>query len=1058
MATSSDSFVRKRSTWKRILSVFLALLTLILCIPAVPSANMTADAWPGFGWGGWPGFGWGGPNVLTNATVKFKDGNGTVIGDVDSGETFKIVITISGNNVHQNPGSNSTKYRVEITDTNLLLTNFKDDGFYDGAKYNGYKLVYDAATGKRYIEFSIRNGSTQTIQLSAKFANGITEDGHTATVKLIDTSTNRSVSSTITANAAFNWTDNKTENVTELQSSDFATGSIQYTLSASPNYVSDGTGEVWATGLAFEDVIELSEGLTFTSAADVKNALSIPGVTISDVKLSGSNTAIVTWTVDSTKLSNGKPYAEMDAFNKTATLNLNCIHVSESFTTGTLGNTLRVGAMTYGSSDYIPLGEKSVQAVVKSNPAKFSEIGKNVAADKCTSSTYSTKGYFVDGDTVAFYVSTKNTGGKAGSVQLIDTIPAGLTYVKTEGVSPTGTVTASGQTVTIQYNSVAAGETAEAYIYCKVDKPTADASLKNTVKNGEGYSADAYVPVKVLTPSISVTKSASTNSILKDTATEITYRIVVSNNGTTNLTGVKLDDVLSDFEGTAAVTSATWTHSNGTDKGEISLAALSTSSVSLLSDKTLAPGEYITVTLVTNTTATDTKTGEFGNTATADSNETGSKDSSVSIQVTEATPNVSSSKSGYFVVNGNQQSSYQLGAASSVDVVWMINVSNTGTGAATNVAVTDSAISAPYTAVLIQDGKETTLSSGGSWTIDSIAPGKTAQIKITKTMTNEALSSATSNGASSLSNTATVDGKDVTATLPVNPASAVIGFSKQALLGSYSDADKGAVKELFKITVTNSGTADAASFKVTDEIDKNSFSDLTYSVNGVDKGAYPADGVIDLSTLKAGNTATIIISGKITGTGTLSNTAGYDYDGGSGSSGTVYMSEEKINVGNLSKTADTGSIDISGGDVVYTLTYNGSNTLGSGASQIAVPVTFQDTLPTELPTGYWSISKVEVLDGNGKVLFTPTEGASLTDDTYTLENGVLTYVYSGAITSNKAVLKITYHVESVGALGADAPASLTNKAQAFIQDKETNIPEVTTSIVDKNAMKVDKFA
>lgn len=238
------------------------MLVAVMCMPA--SLLEAAAFGPGFGFGfgmgfgpGF-GFGWGGPNVLTNASVKFKDAaTNKVIGEVDSGETFKLVITISGNNVHQ--FGPTSKYRIEITDGNLLLTNFKDDGFFNGAKYNGYKLVYDKASGKRYIEFSIRNGSTQTIQLNAKFANGITEDGHTSTVKLVDTFSNASVSGSIKANAKFSWVDDKTATVTEISTDSFGNGSVDFKLYAAPSYTSSDTGVVWATGLQFTDTITLSE-------------------------------------------------------------------------------------------------------------------------------------------------------------------------------------------------------------------------------------------------------------------------------------------------------------------------------------------------------------------------------------------------------------------------------------------------------------------------------------------------------------------------------------------------------------------------------------------------------------------------------------------------------------------------------------------------------------------------------------------------------------------------------------------------------------------------------
>ena len=257
----------------------------------------------------------------------------------------------------------------------MLLTNFKDNGFFNGAKYNGYKLVYDAVTGKRYIEFSIRNGSTQTIQLNAKFANGLTEDDHTSTVKLVDTFSNASVSGSIKANAKFSWTDEKTTTATEISTESFANGSVDFRLYAAPSYASADTGVIWATGLQFTDTITLSEGMTFKSAEEVKAAFSIPGVTISDVKLNSGNEAVVTWTVDSEYIKDSKPYAEMQTFDKIAKLNLSCIELSDSFSTGKLNNKLGVTAKTYESKTYKHnLGEDEVSLPVKSKGGEKKNI------------------------------------------------------------------------------------------------------------------------------------------------------------------------------------------------------------------------------------------------------------------------------------------------------------------------------------------------------------------------------------------------------------------------------------------------------------------------------------------------------------------------------------------------------------------------------------------------------------------------------------------------------------------------------------------------------------
>lgn len=177
----------KRTLRQRALSVLLAVLMLM----SIPFSTMEASAWPNGGWFG--------PNVLTNASVTFKDSRFQNISEVDSGSLFYLMITIAGNNVHQRPGAENT-YRVEITDNNLLLPNFAGNGFVDGAVYNGFTLHNQG--GKRYIEFSVRNGDTKAIRLQAKFANGTTPDDTKNTVKLVQVSSGKSLSNTITANSS----------------------------------------------------------------------------------------------------------------------------------------------------------------------------------------------------------------------------------------------------------------------------------------------------------------------------------------------------------------------------------------------------------------------------------------------------------------------------------------------------------------------------------------------------------------------------------------------------------------------------------------------------------------------------------------------------------------------------------------------------------------------------------------------------------------------------------------------------------------------------------------
>ncbi|MBQ8724449.1 MAG: hypothetical protein IJY74_02100, partial [Oscillospiraceae bacterium] len=524
----------------------------------------------------------------------------------------------------------------------------------------------------------------------------------------------------------------------------------------------------------------------------------------------------------------------------------------------------------------------------------FDQITKNVAQKNTDeyqyidSDTYDTKGYFMSDDVVAFKVWTKNTGGKPGSVTLEDTIPTGLTYVKTVNVTPEVTPSVSGNKVTLTWSSVPAGGEVSAIIVCKVDEVKADASLKNTVKNSDGYSADAYVPVKASNPSIAVTKTASTNSILANTANSISYRIVVSNNGTDQLTGVYLKDALSgenaSFEGTANITSGKWTQygANGTPKisnDSLAVGESITSTLTLLDGQTLEVGEYIVVDLVVDTTAA--KAGAFYNTAYVGSDQTTpEKISSVKINVSDAAANVTSSKNGYFLVDGQQMNSYQIGKTTNeIKAVYYITVSNTGTADAKNITVADTMAAKDGAVVTLPDG---VTGSNGNWTIASLGVGKSVQIKIEVKFTDEQLKSYQESG--KLTNTATVtyDGKtsNPKTELQVKPGSVDIAFHKTAIKTSYIANQGTDTEQLFKITATNNGTIAAENFVITDTFGSAWYDGVTYSI---DKGAAKTPTItdnaftIEVGTLGAGKTVEIIISGKIKSgqTGALKNSATY---------------------------------------------------------------------------------------------------------------------------------------------------------------------------------------
>ena len=453
----------------RVISVLLAVLMIVTCLPSMlfpVSADNNGRS--------------GGPLVLTNASVEFRDSKYNPIDEVNTGDVFYLMSTISGNNV--NEGEEVGSYRIEITDKNLLLPNFAGNGFKDGAVYNGYTLHVNS-DGSRYIAFDIDNGQTKQVRLQAKFQNGKTPGGTPSTVKIVQDSTGKSVSSTITANAERQWSASKSEDRNALTAAQLAAGTtVNYTLSASANNASKKNGVEWVQSLKFEDTISLSE-MTFIGDAQaavenaVKSAVAAAGYTAGNlsVAVSGS-TAKISFTVDSKNTN-----AEMSAVKLNVALPLNSSTVKMNGTAdGKVTNSLTVSGKPYGDdASYSTIGGNSVELKVSAPQGPKFSIGKTVKNGKA---------YYVNGDIVEFEISASNTGDAAGDITLTDNVPDGMTLESITAAD--GTV--SGNSVTFQ--NVAAGATVTAKVVCKVSKDQT-ANLTNEVTDGNN-TAKATISVK----------------------------------------------------------------------------------------------------------------------------------------------------------------------------------------------------------------------------------------------------------------------------------------------------------------------------------------------------------------------------------------------------------------------------------------------------------------------------------------------------------------------------------------------------------------------------------
>ena len=487
----------------RVISVLLAVLMIVTCLPSMlfpVSADNNGRS--------------GGPLVLTNASVEFRDDKYNPLSIVDTGDVFYLMSTISGNNVNE---GEADSYRIEITDKNLLLPNFAGNGFRDGAVYNGYTLHVNS-DGSRYITFDITNGQTKQVRLQAKFQNGKTPGGTISTVKIVQDSTGKNASSTITARAERQWSASKSEDRNALTAAQLAAGTtVNYTLSASANNVSKKNGVEWVQSLKFEDTISLSE-MTFAGGAQtavenaVKSAVAAAGYTagnLSVTAINGTSTAKISFTVDSKNTN-----AEMSAVKLNVALPLNSSTVKMNGTAdGKVTNSLTVSGKPYGDdTSYSTIGGNSVELKVSAPQGPKFHLSKTVENEKA---------YYVKGDKVKFVITVTNSGDADGTISLNDVLPEGLT--------------ATGETAWNDI-TVPAGQSVTKEIECTVNKDE-DTVLTNEVTGSNGENATKTILVKKDAAHVSYFKSgyvqsAGNTTYTKGVETDGVYHITMKNDGT----------------------------------------------------------------------------------------------------------------------------------------------------------------------------------------------------------------------------------------------------------------------------------------------------------------------------------------------------------------------------------------------------------------------------------------------------------------------------------------------------------------------------------------------
>ncbi|QDS90823.1 Large cysteine-rich periplasmic protein OmcB precursor [Rosistilla ulvae] len=534
------------------------------------------------------------------------------------------------------------------------------------------------------------------------------------------------------------------------------------------------------------------------------------------------------------------------------------------------------------------------------------------------------------GGTLEYVITVTNNGPSvATNVVVTDTLPAGLTY--DTGTATQGSVSNVGQAITGLLGTLSSGASATITIGTNVAS-SASGTISNTATvtsdGTETTPADNTTTEQTVigrTVDLAVTKQDSVDPVVP--GNQMTYTLVVTNNGPSDASGVLLTDTLP-----AGLTLA----SNTTTQGSVS----NTGNTVTANLGTLASGATATVTLTVNVASS--VAAAFTNTATVTANET----DSVPANNTASEPTEVDRQFDLRVEKSDSADPATPGGT----LTYTIDVFNDGPSDATAITLTDTLPAG----VTFASGSNGLTANGSVVTanIASLASGASAQFTVTVNI------DPTANG--TLSNTATVSTTtgtelDVTNNSDTETTALTPSIDLSITKTDSSTTVRNGETLTYTIVVTNSGPSTATGVTLSDPFPSGvTVTSVTSTVGTVTNTGNNVSGTI--GTLAPGASATITVLATVDSgtTGTIINTA------------TVSATQTETNTANNS-ASDTTTVDpVDGtlaGTVYFDANRNGQQDTGEvGIADVLITLTGTDLMGN-------AVNRTETTDANGDYLF-----------------------------------------------------------------------------------------
>ncbi|BAV96894.1 CARDB domain-containing protein [Lysobacter enzymogenes] len=587
-----------------------------------------------------------------------------------------------------------------------------------------------------------------------------------------------------------------------------------------------------------------------------------------------------------------------------------------AWTVGTLANgasaTLDITATVLATGNYAntATGTSSTGDPTPGNNTSTNTPTPVASADLAVTKTASSATPTV-GTNITFTVTVANNGPSAAAAVVVnDLLPNGYTFVSATpsvGAYNAGT---GAWTVGALANGASETLTVVATVRATGNYANTATATSTTSDPTPGNNTATNTPVPVASADLAVVKTASTAT--PTVGTNITFTIVVSNNGPSDAAGVAVDDALPSGYAFVSATTSTGAYNNGTGVWTVGALANGASETLTVTATVLATGNYANTATATATTGDPTP---GNNTSTNTPTPVASADLAVTKTASTATPTVGT------------------------NITFTVTVANNGPSAAAAVAV-DDLLPSGYTFVSATPSVGTYTSGTGVWAVGTLANGANATLSVVATVlatgnyANTATATSTTGDPNTANNTAT--------STPTPVASADLAVVKTAS----SATPVVGTNITFTIVVSNNGPSDAAAVAVNDALP----SGYTFVSANASTGTYNnGTGVWTVGTLANGGSATLTVTATVLATGNYANTATATSTTGDPTPGNNTSTSTPTPVASadlaVTKTASTATPTV-GTNITFTVTV--ANNGPSAAAAVAV-----DDL---LPSGYTFVS------------------------------------------------------------------------------------------------------